>query len=218
MIIKAVFVAFLLSLSAVVYGQAVVVGDTGHFPVSIWNEGTVPLNLYKVVAQKGIEFFVDSGPTLPFVLKPKDGKAIFTVLFIPQSPGLKDDKVIFYYDSAGVTFDSITALVVGHGIPLEVSEGFSTAKAHQPISILSASPNPAQDEVTIRYSIHQPMSITLELLDIEGRVVLPVTRSNYRDPGDHEMILNVSGLSTGVYIARVSGDGSVTSGRVIVSH
>ena len=218
MMIKAVFVAFFLTLSAAAYGQAVVVGDTGHFQVSISNEGTVPLNLNNVTLQKGVDFVIDSGPSLPFVLNPINGDAVFNVLFIPQSPGDKEDSVIFCYDSAGVTFDTVVNKIFGSAIALEVNEGFSIAKPHKPISILSTSPNPAQDELRIRYSVHQPISITLELLDLEGKVVLPMILSSYRDPGDFETIIDVSGLPTGVYIASISGDRFVASGRVIVSH
>lgn len=218
MMVKAIFVYLLLTISAVAYGQAVVVGDTGHFPVSITNEGTVPLNLYKVVAQKGVDFFIDSGPSLPFVLKPINGKAVFNVLFIPQTPGSKEDKVIFYYDSAGVTFDSVQDILFGYAISLEVNEGISTVKSRQPISILSTSPSPAKEQVTIQYSVRQPVNITLELLDVEGKVILPIVPSTYKNPGVYETTLDVSGLPSGTYITRISGGGFVVSGRVIVSH
>lgn len=65
-------------------------------------------------------------------------------------------------------------------------------------------PNPATDEVNINLQLIREQSITVELSDLTGRIILQRTYSNVQ-PGTTNLQLKLEGLSTGIYQLAVKG-------------
>jgi hypothetical protein len=75
-------------------------------------------------------------------------------------------------------------------------------------STFSVSPNPANDYVTIS-SKNNPISY-IELTDINGRVVKTVKIDNF-----NETTLNISDVSSGVYIMKITSENGISTKKVI---
>lgn len=103
----------------------------GEYPVSITNEGTVPLNLLSVeIINEAPNYndadqfvFKSNGSTLityqpPVVLTPVNGTQTIPTLFKPTRTGQLSARVRFVYDSAGITKDSVMDIIVGTGVKL----------------------------------------------------------------------------------------------------
>ena len=71
------------------------------------------------------------------------------------------------------------------------------------------SPNPAVDVTTFRYYITSPARVRLEVRDLSGKLVDVVINDQPMQDGTFEQRWNVNGLSAGVYIATLYGDGKL---------
>lgn len=72
-------------------------------------------------------------------------------------------------------------------------------------------PNPFQTETVISYSLLNPGTIRISVVDLYGREVSLVENS-YKEKGNHSVNFNASGLKPGIYFCRFTGDG-FSSGR-----
>jgi hypothetical protein len=89
-------------------------------------------------------------------------------------------------------------------LPTSVIE-HSTTKA-----LLEAVPNPANDVVTLRYTLWQPAVVKLELFSMLGERVCTMEASHQmRNAGTHSVSWNVEHLPQGVYSCRLYIGGSV---------
>lgn len=86
---------------------------------------------------------------------------------------------------------------------------------------LSASPNPAPRGCTVRYTLPQRSSVSLDLFDVSGRYVRTL-QSGPLDAGPHEAFWDGSGrggahVAPGVYFARLAlADGKAINSRIVV--
>jgi len=75
-------------------------------------------------------------------------------------------------------------------------------------------PNPVRSQTTIRYAVPERQDVSLVLFDVMGRRVRTLTQSS--QTGRHERRLDVSGLSSGLYLLRLRAGSSVQTQRVTV--
>lgn len=66
--------------------------------------------------------------------------------------------------------------------------------------ITTASPNPTNDVITINYYLKTNSEISLELYDINGKVILKPFYNVSREQGENSEILNLKGLANSTYI------------------
>jgi hypothetical protein len=76
----------------------------------------------------------------------------------------------------------------------------------------SVSPNPFQDEVTVRYTLARPGAFAWELIDPLGRR-LSITETRHDTPGSYEVSLRQTGLGSGIYYVQAT---SYTSTKRVV--
>ncbi|MCX6639374.1 MAG: SBBP repeat-containing protein [bacterium] len=77
------------------------------------------------------------------------------------------------------------------------------------------SPNPFNPTTTIRFDLQQPAQVTLEVFDINGRVV----GDQHVEPlqaGSHEIQFDGSGLPSGVYIYRLTAGVTSANGKMVL--
>ncbi len=96
--------------------------------------------------------------------------------------------------SDGAVFFSTNGLRVG--IPEPIVE---------PVALSVVRPNPAQDEVTVTFSLKEAGDVPVRLLDLQGRVQQAHTYKGIA--GKNERILKIAALATGVYAVEVVFDG-----------
>ena len=76
-------------------------------------------------------------------------------------------------------------------------------------------PNPAHEQTKIRYRINTPADVSLTLYDIQGRPVKKLV-NEFRDPGEHEVMVRVDGLNAGIYIYEIRAGILKASKRLVV--
>jgi len=78
-------------------------------------------------------------------------------------------------------------------------------------------PNPASSSTTIGYTIPEKSLVKLVLLDINGKIVKNLIEEiGY--PGKHEITLNTSDLSQGIYFYRLSANNQVITKKISILH
>ena len=83
-------------------------------------------------------------------------------------------------------------------------------------SIVSSSiyPNPASGKVYIKLDMNEAARMQLELIDLLGKSVIHETIE--LTSGNNLMEINLDGLNRGIYIIRLSGDGSIINHKLII--
>lgn len=81
---------------------------------------------------------------------------------------------------------------------------------------LTIYPNPANDKVTINFTLHRPSEISLEIIDITGRLVM-MKRLGAKDSGKHSINLNVADLKPSNYILQLKTREGNKQGRLIIN-
>lgn len=81
---------------------------------------------------------------------------------------------------------------------------------------LAIYPNPANDKVTINFTLDRPSEISLEIIDITGRSVMS-KRLGAKDSGKHSVNLNVADLKQSNYILQLKTREGNKQGRLIIN-
>ncbi len=68
---------------------------------------------------------------------------------------------------------------------------------------LTTRPNPAQNTLQIQYGLREPLSVTLELLNMTGQVVQTIINNQAQAAGGYLLTADLSLLGTGVYQLRL---------------
>ncbi|MFM7234148.1 MAG: T9SS type A sorting domain-containing protein [Flavobacteriales bacterium] len=77
-------------------------------------------------------------------------------------------------------------------------------------------PNPAFTELTIGYHLLEPRKVSLDVLDLQGRIVASVFANKSMGMGYHRERFMLNELENGTYIYRLHGEGIDESQRFIV--
>jgi serine protease len=81
---------------------------------------------------------------------------------------------------------------------------------------LSAYPNPATGSSFIDVTVLEDMKADLSVFDLHGKLVATVLHGEIKS-GEHRFVLDLSGLSSGVYAYRLVSDKGVISRRLVVT-
>jgi subtilisin family serine protease len=76
-------------------------------------------------------------------------------------------------------------------------------------------PNPAREAATIRVALPEARAVTLTVYDVQGRVVKRLADGTL-PAGFHDVALDVSGLSSGVYLYRLTAGAFTETKRLVV--
>ena len=98
---------------------------------------------------------------------------------------------------------------VHHSDPIAVER-----KAPESLEFLGTYPNPARNQAIVRYALPRRKSVRIGLYDVLGRQVRAV--ADKKREGRHESILDLSGLSSGVYFLRLRYGGKVQTRKLTV--
>lgn len=96
------------------------------------------------------------------------------------------------------------------------SVGISPVEPPAQAMIKSIYPNPVSDKTEIHYNLQNNANVKIQVTDLSGREVA-VIFSDYQTAGDHIASLDVSGISSGIYLCRVQADGMFETKKMIVT-
>ena len=89
-----------------------------------------------------------------------------------------------------------------------------STEAVSPSAVLyPVAPNPTRCPAALRFSIHEPMAVEIEVFDLSGRMV---RAEDYEEASTGTHSLSVDGLAPGVYICRMVADGFILARRFVV--
>jgi hypothetical protein len=104
--------------------------------------------------------------------------------------------------------------VLGSGVDVE-SPSVPEAAG---VAFLSVFPNPITETSTIQFTVPRAMYATMVLYDIRGRLVRRLFEGDAVPSVAHDIRLDGSGLSSGLFFLRLTGEGMVRTQKVIVLH
>ncbi len=85
------------------------------------------------------------------------------------------------------------------------------------LSVKSVFPNPAREQSTVRFRLDAPRNITLSVHDIYGQRLSSIPRTNELPSGEHELLLDLTGRTAGIYLVVLTTDnGEQAVQRIIV--
>jgi hypothetical protein len=82
-------------------------------------------------------------------------------------------------------------------------------------SLQNSAPNPASGPATIAFSVPEQTHVTIDVFDVLGRRVATLA-DGQREPGRHDVRLDVGSLSSGTYFYRMSAEGFSKTRRLEV--
>jgi photosystem II stability/assembly factor-like uncharacterized protein len=98
---------------------------------------------------------------------------------------------------------------------LSIQELPVATEVSKTVEALSVFPNPAVNEISIRYYLHERSNVTVRLVDVSGRPV--VTRDvGTRNPGSQTAGLDVRAVTPGIYILEVATRRSKETRKILI--
>ncbi|MEY4604519.1 MAG: hypothetical protein RIT43_1811 [Bacteroidota bacterium] len=101
-----------------------------------------------------------------------------------------------------------------------VSNGFvsgtqvaSVAQLEQPDAVMQVFPNPAVNQATVVLNLNNESEVSMKLMDVSGKVLS--ARSYGMISGAVDMQLNLSSLSSGIYVIEAEIDGNKITKRIV---
>ena len=79
-----------------------------------------------------------------------------------------------------------------------------------------AFPNPVNEVLNLNYSIQNDSKVEITLLDIAGKVVKQSTQLSSK--GENSVSINVSDVSTGMYLLKLQTSEGVKTQKVLIQH
>ncbi|MBU2445144.1 MAG: T9SS type A sorting domain-containing protein, partial [Bacteroidetes bacterium] len=90
--------------------------------------------------------------------------------------------------------------------------GFSTSVGDNPefpneFSLKQNYPNPFNPSTVIEYSLPKSSNVSLKIYDVLGREVVSLVNNEIQSAGVHKYFFNANGLSSGIYLYKITADG-----------
>lgn len=84
------------------------------------------------------------------------------------------------------------------------------------VTTLATRPNPVQNSLQVQYGLREPLTVTLELMNMNGQVVQTIFRDQQKTEGQYILTSDLSTIGNGVYILRLTTNRGVLTTRVDV--
>lgn len=76
-------------------------------------------------------------------------------------------------------------------------------------------PNPANNILNIGFDIHSPELVSIDLLDLSGRVISQLAENTKVQPGERSSF-NIEGISSGVYLVKILVNGQQVTRKLVI--
>jgi hypothetical protein len=77
-------------------------------------------------------------------------------------------------------------------------------------------PNPTNDQTVVEYSLETASSVTIELIDLNGRTVLLIDEG-HKIPGNYSCIINTNGLKQGTYFYTLKTEQTSLTKKMVIN-
>jgi hypothetical protein len=194
-----------LSTTTLDYGS-VTVGQSVDLPFIIYNLGDGNLRISDI--SNNLAVFVHNWSSLDSIVPPGDSLEVM-VTFTP------DDTVAFNDTCRIDNNDTLCCVTLtGQGLPPGVAEGaLAVPKA---FALHQALPNPCQSFARLQFELPRTSVVSLSVYDVSGRMVSRLL-DGLCEAGIHEVMIDASGLSAGVYFCRLKATGYTAIRKIIMT-
>ncbi len=176
-----------------------------EFTIAQSNLGTM-VNLDLISGQAG--FPLTAGETY-FIAVRSDGDGGVTNGAIIGTSGTAPEQTCFLFDDLDQTWYYTTATPM---VQMNLDPASNTIGLEENSQVYGAIvfPNPATDEVSVRYTLGNASDVTVEIVDITGKEIARFEEGT-QTAGVHQLDVNTSTFAEGVYYVTIaSGDASTT--------
>lgn len=97
--------------------------------------------------------------------------------------------------------------------PIEIYS--SALYGHSYIGFFESYPNPASSAITLSFSLLHSETITLKILDLNGREINTLINQK-KEPGDYSVSYDISGLSNGIYVCYLQAGNIIHQKKIVV--
>jgi len=80
----------------------------------------------------------------------------------------------------------------------------------------SINPNPVNDEINISYKLEKAGKVSIDIVDLQGNVVLSIITNNMQVIGEYSRSEDVSSLGSGVYFLRITNEDSSSQTKFVI--
>jgi len=128
------------------------------------------------------------------------------------------DSLIVYWPNGmidvatNITADKYYTFKEGRGIVTSIE---SEIKLPEEYILYQNYPNPFNPETTIEFSLPERSDVKITLVNILGQAIKEIVNNNY-SAGLHQVKLNASDLSSGVYFYKLEAGSFVTAKKLIL--
>ncbi|HMM12850.1 MAG TPA: T9SS type A sorting domain-containing protein, partial [Bacteroidales bacterium] len=149
-----------------------------------------------------------SGPNFPFTATINDQKTTITI----TPTGLLNSYTWYQLDIEAVqnAFGVVTPAASTNfetGMHVGVGEQYTT--------FAGIYPNPATDNITLRYYLSESSNVDIQIIDMSGKVAHQIALGTM-PAGEHLHNASISQLPKGVYLVRMQTPGMIQTERLIV--
>ncbi len=96
------------------------------------------------------------------------------------------------------------------------STGKTSSTAYSPKNItLSTKPNPFSSETTIEYTLTEESNVSLQIFDLQGRVIAQLLDQKQQTAGKQQQTWNAQQLPSGVYYYQLNVDGYTQTKKLV---
>jgi len=194
-----------LSTAALDFG-GVSVGQSAILPFVIYNLGEGVLRISDI--DNNLSVFVHNWDPMDSVVLPGDSLDVL-VTFTP------DDTVAFSDTCWIDNNDSLCCVTLaGVGLPTGIAEGVLIVPKE--FAMKQPLPNPCKSFARIQFELPQTSVVTISVYDVSGRMIRQLV-NGLSEAGIHDVILDASSLSAGVYFCRLKAAEHTAIRKVIIT-
>jgi len=117
------------------------------------------------------------------------------------------------YLGSGEAGTNPNVFYLGEGVPT----GIKRREIETPVELISIYPNPSVNNAFIEFKLKDSSNVTIEAYNIGGKIVKMVLKDQPLIAGNNKVELDVSDLSAGTYIIRLSYGKTVSTANLVVS-
>ncbi|MBK9292774.1 MAG: T9SS type A sorting domain-containing protein [Bacteroidetes bacterium] len=177
-----------------------------HYNMPIAFIGGIPITNDNVAAI--ITLKQQNGPNFPFTATINDEKTTITV-----TPTGLLNSYTWYELSIEAVQNNYGVITPGASNNFET--GMHVGIGEQFTTLAGIYPNPANDNITLRYYLSESSNVQIQILDLSGKLVQQIAHRT-QAAGEHMQQINISQMPAGVYLVRMQTPTFVQTERLIV--
>ncbi|MEO8166951.1 MAG: endonuclease [bacterium] len=188
--------------------SSVAFGDSSEWKLTIVNRGRAQLSISSIALQSSsASFALLDAPTQV----PVDSFRQVRIKFKPDQPNLTYSNTIVI-QSNDPNRPSVT-------VPLSGSSAGPASVVNPAVPTVTGLsqnyPNPFNPSTTVSFALQHSSFASLKVFDVLGKEVTTLADERL-EAGQHNIVWNATGVASGVYVCRLSVEGSIYSKRMIL--